>query len=350
MRVHIYAGSLRLVRKSGVGQAAAHQRAALQAVGAEVVAQWQPPAPVVHINTVLPCSLWAARRARRAGARVIWYGHSTQQDFRHSFVGSDLLAPLFKRWLCLCYDQADLILTPTPYSAGILRSYGLRPPVRVLSNGVDTEFFHPDAAHGAAFRQRYGIAPGQQVVISVGHFMQRKGILDFIMLAREFPNVRFLWFGHTDPLLVPRRVRAAMRQAPPNLQFPGFVTQAELRDAYCGADAFVFCTHEETEGIVVLEALACGTPTLVRDIPVYDGWLTDGVQAHKARTNAELRTKLAALLQGRLPDTAAAGRAVAEARALPCIGQSLLQLYEQLEKAPQSTASEPPKLERAPAL
>ena len=100
-------------------------------------------------------------------------------------------------------------------------------------------------------------------VVSAGHFFERKGILDFIALARRMPGVRFFWFGHTDPALVPRAVRKAMQAAPPNLCFAGFVTQAALRDAYCGADAFLFCSHEETEGIVVLEALACGVPVLL---------------------------------------------------------------------------------------
>lgn len=112
--VHIYSGSLALVSKSGVGQAAKHQRAALESVGVHVVTDWDCRAEVVHINTVLPVSLWAARHARRRGQKVIWYGHSTEKDFRNSFTGSNLLAPLFKQWLRLCYNQADLIITPTP--------------------------------------------------------------------------------------------------------------------------------------------------------------------------------------------------------------------------------------------
>ena len=329
-RVHIYTGSLALVGKSGVGQAANHQHAALEQSGVTVVTDWQPRADVIHINTVLPCSFRAAWRARREGIPVIWYGHSTEADFRHSFVGSDLLAPLFKRWLCLCYNQADLILTPTPYAAGILRSYGLRPPVRPLSNGVDTTFFAPDPARRAAFREAYGLAEGDKAVISVGHFMERKGILDFIALARCLPQVRFFWFGYTDPALVPRKIRQAMAAAPANLEFPGFLSQSELRDAYCGADAFLFCSHEETEGIVVLEALACGTPTLLRDIPVYDGWLTDGVNVYKGRDGQELRRKLVGLLYGRLPDLTPAGRTVAEERSLPNIGRALQAIYDAL--------------------
>lgn len=330
MRVHLYTGSLDAVRRSGVGQAVAHQRAMLESAGVEVTESWDTPADAVHINTVLPDAPLAALRARRRGEKVVYYGHSTMQDFRDSFVGSNLLAPLFKRWLCLCYGLGDIVLTPTPYARGILQTYGLPCPVRAMSNGVDTGFFAPDKARGAAFRRKYRLSDDQKVVVSAGHFMQRKGILEFIALARALPLVEFYWFGYTPPALVPAPVRHAMAAAPDNLHFAGFVTQAELRDAYCGADLFCFCSHEETEGIVVLEALACGVPVLLRDIPVYEGWLTDGVNVYKAADDSGFAARAEGILTGTLPDVTAAGRAVAEARSLPRMGQALCGVYREL--------------------
>lgn len=330
MRVHLYTGSLDAVRRSGVGQAVAHQRAMLESAGVEVTESWDTPADAVHINTVLPDAPLAALRARRRGEKVVYYGHSTMQDFRDSFVGSNLLAPLFKRWLCLCYGLGDIVLTPTPYARGILQTYGLPCPVRAMSNGVDTGFFAPDKARGAAFRRKYRLSDDQKVVVNAGHFMQRKGILEFIALARALPLVEFYWFGYTPPALVPAPVRHAMAAAPDNLHFAGFVTQAELRDAYCGADLFCFCSHEETEGIVVLEALACGVPVLLRDIPVYEGWLTDGVNVYKAADDAGFAAKAEGILTGTLPNVTAAGRAVAEARSLPRMGQALCGVYREL--------------------
>lgn len=333
MRVHLYTGSLDAVRRSGVGQAVAHQRAMLESAGVEVTESWDTPADAVHINTVLPDAPLAALRARRRGEKVVYYGHSTMQDFRDSFVGSNLLAPLFKRWLCLCYGLGDIVLTPTPYARGILQTYGLPCPVRAMSNGVDTGFFAPDKARGAAFRRKYRLSDDQKVVVSAGHFMQRKGILEFIALARALPLVEFYWFGYTPPALVPAPVRHAMAAAPDNLHFAGFVTQAELRDAYCGADLFCFCSHEETEGIVVLEALACGVPVLLRDIPVYEGWLTDGVNVYKAADDAGFAARAEGILTGTLPNVTAAGRAVAEARSLPRMGQALCGVYRELRPA-----------------
>ena len=199
-----------------------------------------------------------------------------------------------------------------------------------MSNGVDTRFFAPDKARGAAFRRKYHLSDDQKVVVSAGHFMQRKGLPEFIELAKTLPLVQFYWFGYTAPALVPAPVRRAMAAASDNLHFPGFVSQAELRDAYCGADLFCFCSHEETEGIVVLEALACGVPVLLREIPVYEGWLTDGVNVYKAADDAGFAAKAAGILDGTLPDLTAAGRAVAEARSLPRMGKALCGVYKEL--------------------
>jgi len=334
MKVRLYAGSLRLVEKSGVGQALHHQAAMLESVGAEVTYQNSRDAAFVHINTVFPDSLAAALTARLRGQKVICYGHSTMEDFKNSFRLSNTLSPLFKRWIRLCYSAGDAIITPTEYSKALLESYGIRKPIYALSNGIDTDFFQFRTEYRAAFREKYGLREGEQAVVSVGHYIVRKGILEYIELARSMPQVRFFWFGYTNLNLIPREVRDAIADAPANLSFPGYVGREELRDAYCGCDLFCFMSREETEGIVVLEALACSIPVLVRDIPVYEGWLQDGRNVYKAHDPLSFRRKTEAILSGRAEDLTRCGRSTAEQRSIPRMGRQLLRLYGELSKEP----------------
>lgn len=328
MSVQIYTGSLKLVRKSGVGRAVEHQREMLRRIGVATTDHPQVDARVVHCNTVLPNSLLAALGARLRGKKVVFYGHSTMEDFKESFRGSNLLAPLFRTWIKLCYRCGDVVITPTEYSRRLLVSYGLRRPIYALSNGIDTEFFAPSAARRQAFRARYGLGETDQAVLSVGHTIARKGLVEFVALARSMPETRFFWFGHTPPEVVPPAIRSAIESAPANLTFPGFVEREELRDAYCGCDVFAFLSHEETEGIVVLEALACGVPTVVRDIPVYADWLQDGVQVYKAADDAGARQAVKGLLTGSLPSLAEAGLCTARERSLQTVGEKLRRIYE----------------------
>ena len=327
MSIYLYRGGEKLVGRSGVGQAIRHQAECLSRCGLPVTDRFAPDTDAVHINTVLPDAVVTALLARLRGRKVVWYGHSTMEDFRGSFRGSDLLAPLFRRWLTFCYGLGDVVLTPTPYSRRLLAGYGLRKPVYSLSNGVDVDFFHPDAAAKDTFRKRYHLGANEKTVISVGHTIARKGLPEFLELARRMPDVRFLWFGWTDPRLVPAAITRAIRNAPPNVLFPGFVDLERLREAYQGADVFAFLSHEETEGIVVLEALACGIPTVLRDIPVYDGWLEDRKTVYKASNPGEFQRIVMDLLAGTLPDLTAAGRQAAEERSLETVGERLKDIY-----------------------
>lgn len=130
---------------------------------------------------------------------------------------------------------------------------------------------------GKRFRERYQIPDWKKVVISAGHLIRRKGIFDFLNLAAAMPETLFFWFGGGNRWAVPSDVKRAVRKKTKNVLFAGYVTPQELKEAYCGADAFAFLSYEETEGIVVLEALSCEIPVVARKIPVYDGWLQEGI-------------------------------------------------------------------------
>ena len=99
MKTYIYRGGFPIVEKSGVGKAIEHQEKMLNAVEAPRAARWKE-ATVVHMNTVFPDSVIAAFIAKMQKKKVIYYGHSTMEDFKNSFIGSNLAAPIFKKWIC----------------------------------------------------------------------------------------------------------------------------------------------------------------------------------------------------------------------------------------------------------
>lgn len=119
MKVYIYSELQKKIEKSGVGRAVYHQRKALSALGITVVDSAEA-ADVVHINTVLPNSYRLARRLRRTGKPLVYHAHSTREDFRNSFIGTNLAAGLFQRWITACYELGDVIVTPSEYSKRLL--------------------------------------------------------------------------------------------------------------------------------------------------------------------------------------------------------------------------------------
>ena len=97
-----------------------------------------------------------------------------------------------------------------------------------------------------------------------------------------------------------------------------------------GCDLFLFPTLEETEGIPIIEACACKTKALIRDIPVFDEWLEDGVNVYKAKNLDEFEIKIKKILNNELPDLTEKAYEVAKERDIKEIGKQLKEVYDSL--------------------
>lgn len=330
MKVLLHSDKQKQIEKSGVGRAIKHQMRALELVGVDYTTNPKDDFDIIHINTIFPESYFRGVKAKRQGKKVIYHAHSTEEDFRNSFLFSNQIAPLFKTWLKKCYTSADLLLTPTPYSKELLDNYDLGKEIIAISNGIELNKFKKNKKLALQFREEYGFSKKDKVVMAVGLYIERKGILDFVELAKKMPEYKFIWFGFTNLNLVPQKIREAVRTELPNLFFPGYIPRDVLIGAYSGADLFFFPTHEETEGIVLLEALAIKIPVLIRDIPIYTGWFEDGVNLYKGNSNIEFEDKIKAILEGELPDLTKEGYKEAEKRDISKIGEELKEIYENL--------------------
>lgn len=328
MKVLLYKEDYDVVKDSGVGKAIKHQEKALSEAGINYTTDIKDNYDIVHINTVFPKSYIFTKKCKKKGIPVVYHAHSTEEDFKNSFMFSNQLAPFFKKWLIKCYNNSDLILTPTEYSKELLQKYNLKSPIEVISNGIDLNFWKAKPSDRSVFDEQYNTL-GKKVIVSVGLYIKRKGILDFVELAKRMPEYEFIWFGYTDPKILPQEVRQAVNVKLPNLKFPGYVSSEELRLAYSASDLYFFPTYEETEGIVLLEALATGTNVLVRAIDIYSS-LKDGEQVYKASSVDEFEVKIRGVLTGELPNISKAGHKFVEDKDIAEIGRRLGKLYEEV--------------------
>ncbi len=329
MKVLLYFESESLIQTSGIGRAFEHQKAALTSAGIEFTTDpWDLDYDILHINTCGLNSESIIRNARKNGKKVIYHAHSTEEDFRNSFIMSNMLAPVFKQILITLYTKADAIITPTPYSKQLLENYGITLPIFPISNGIELPLYAPDDEKVKAYRKYFSLKDGDKVVIGVGLPFERKGILDFIEVARALPEYKFIWFGEINPMLVPNEINRAIDNHPFNCIFPGYVKGPIIQGAYQNADCFFFPSYEETEGIVVLEALASHQNVVVRDIGVFNPWLDDKVHCYKGHNNEEFIELVRGCVEHKLPSTKDAGYKVVEERSIDKIGQELKAVYE----------------------
>ena len=333
MKIKLYFGKEEAIKKSGIGRALVHQKQALELHQIPYTTNKKSlDYDVLHINTVWPDSLKVIRHARKNNKKVIYHAHTTEEDFRNSFMFSNLVSPLFRKWLIHLYSKADYIITPTPYSKKVLESYDINLPISAISNGVDLEFFQSTPEQVEVLCKTFKIDDQDQLIISAGWLFERKGFDTFVEVAKKLPNYKFIWFGDVKLSYPTPKIRKLIKQLPENVQLAGYVDATLLRGAYGRSTAFFFPSREETEGIVVLEALACKAQVVVRDIPVFEGWLKTEINCYKGEHVDAFVKILTALVTGEQLSTVEAGYEVAEERSLFKIGLKLKETYEQVLK------------------
>lgn len=331
MKVLLYTEGLKKVGKSGLGKAVQHQINALEENHIEYSLDPKDlkECDIVHINWYLLKSYFLAKKAKKMGKKIVYHAHSTKEDFMNSFKFSNVVAPIFKWWISKCYRLGDVIITPTEYSKRLLEDYHLNRPIYAISNGIHVPFFEKNESYRKEFRKKYHYQDHDKVIMGVGLYLKRKGILDFVELAKRMPEYKFIWFGYLDLKLVPKEIKVAVETKLDNLKFAGYVEQEELRKAYSSCDLYLFPTLEETEGIPILEALVERIPTLVRDIPVFEEY-EENKAVYKAKTIEEFEEKIKNILEKKLPPLEEYGYQVAIQKDTKKVGKQLIEVYKSL--------------------
>ena len=330
MKVCLFFEKEKALRQSGIGRALKHQKKALSLANVDYTLDYKDEYDIIHINTVFSESYHVLRKARKNEKIIIVHGHSTKEDFANSFRCWRLVRPIFNRMVLKMYKNADIIITPTPYSKKLIEGYkGVNCPVYAVSNGIDLNEYSYSEDKIMAFKEYFNITD-QKVVIGVGLFFDRKGIFDFFDVARKMPDVTFIWFGHLSYILTQTRVIKAIKNRPNNVIMPGYIDSDVIKGAFLGANCLFFPSKEETEGIVVLEGLASRIPLVVRNIGVYDPWLVDGQNCLMANSIDGFVEKINYVLNNDLSDVVNRGYETVKERSIEKVGEQLKSIYEKV--------------------
>ena len=233
---------------------------------------------VLHVHTPVPMrNISIVKKAKRRGIPVVMHAHTTAEDSKGTWSGSTVLAGITGMYLTYFYNLGDLVLAPSAWTKSTLEARGVAVPIKVLSNGVDLARFRFDKERRERFRSRYGIPEQSVVAYAIGVVCVKKGVEAFPRLARELPDLRFVWVGRRSMLYQPLRVSRAMKHCPQNAMFIHDVEN--IADAHCGCDLFFTPSFTENQGMAVMEAMAVGRAVVARDLPAYEGLLMNGRSA-----------------------------------------------------------------------
>ena len=222
---------------------------------------------LIHVQTPFVAHLAGRHVARRFGLPLVVSYHTLFEEYFHHYVRwlPRVLTARFARSLSRrqC-RQAECVIAPSAQMRERLLTYGVSRPIEVLPTGIECEEFA--RGDGARFRRDHDIAADRPVALTVSRLAFEKNIrmlIDAIRHARRIcPQILLLIAGHGPA------ESALMRQVDTlglgdSVRFVGYLVRARvLPVCYAAADLFVFASRTETQGLVLLEAMAAGTPVL----------------------------------------------------------------------------------------
>lgn len=222
---------------------------------------------LIHVQTPFVAHYAGCSTAKRYGVPVLATYHTLFEEYLKHYaplIPAGWLRGLARRFSRRQCNALDAVIVPSHAIERRLGDYGVTSPMHILPTGVSLA--QPAESGRDDFRRRHGIDPARPVALFVGRVAHEKNIdylLDVVDLARAWvPDVLLVIAGE-GPALDALRRRVADRGLQPCVQFIGYLDrQRELPACYAAADVFVFASRTETQGLVLLEAMACGLPVV----------------------------------------------------------------------------------------
>ncbi|MCC7111656.1 MAG: glycosyltransferase [Deltaproteobacteria bacterium] len=238
---------------------------------AERFARWRPD--ILHSHTEFTIGLWSASYWRSKlfplGTRRVHTFHTLWTEYLFYLPAPEAITQPLLRYLAprTTKKRFDGVVAPTEKMRDALISdWGITPEwahIDVVPTGIDiSQFARGD---NERFRQRYGIRPDESVVLYLGRIGTEKNVELIINTFAELKRrgeekVRYVIAGGGPQSFMDKLKKQAKDLGLEDIVWTGFVRGQDWLDTYAAADVVLFPSVTETQGLVVVEALAAGVP------------------------------------------------------------------------------------------
>ncbi len=222
---------------------------------------------IIHIQTPFVAHYLGTYLARRLNLPCIETYHTFFEEYLYHYVPfiprpwMRAIARLFTRKQC---NAVDAVVVPSTAMQAVLKNYGVTQIMQIIPTGLELENFKD--CDGQQFRQQHGVDAKRPVLVHIGRVAYEKNI-HFILnmlsqLKKSVPNVLLIIAGE-GPALASLKKQVKQQSLTDNVLFVGYLSRADaLLNCYCAGDVFVFSSRTETQGLVLLEAMALGVPVV----------------------------------------------------------------------------------------
>jgi 1,2-diacylglycerol-3-alpha-glucose alpha-1,2-galactosyltransferase len=252
----------------GVGAAYIEQLNLIQQSKRLVVLQPNEPRPdLVHIHTI-NFRYWLAMLFIKI-PRVV-YVHFLPSTLSSSIKLPRLFFGILKWYVKVFYKTASHLVVVNPIFIDPLMKMGIKQErIVFIPNYVDESKFATKVSN-TSIRKQWQFK--RFTVLGVGQVQHRKGVLDFIEVAKKLPAVDFVWaggFSFKGMTAGYEELKKVMDNPPSNVRFLGIVPREKMNELYHGCDLFFLPSFDELMPMSVLEAAVCDKPILLRDLELY---------------------------------------------------------------------------------
>lgn len=222
---------------------------------------------LVHVHTPFVAHYAGLALARYLDLPVVESYHTFFEQYLDKYVPlvpSAWMRYLARRFSISQCEEVDALAVPSQAMLGVLRGYGIVTPAEVVPTGIELDRFA--GGDGAGFRQRLGITPERPLLVHAGRLAFEKNVEFLIrMMARlkaQCPDALLVIAGEGPARAMLEGLTRRLGLAD-QVRFLGYLMRdGTLESCYSAADAFVFASRTETQGLVLLESLAMGTPVV----------------------------------------------------------------------------------------
>lgn len=222
---------------------------------------------IIHIQTPFVAHYLGIKLSQVLNIPCIETYHTFFEEYFHHYIPllpKVMTGALARRFSRHQGNSLDGMVVPSQPMMDVLRRYGVTTLAGVIPTGLKSESFTP--GNGAAFRKKYGIALERPVLLFVGRVAHEKNI-GFLLhvvnrVRHDIPEVLLLIAGE-GPAREGLEHEVSKSGLSDNVMFIGYLDRyTELNNCYRAADIFVFSSRTETQGLVLLEAMAQGVPVV----------------------------------------------------------------------------------------
>ncbi len=222
---------------------------------------------LVHVQTPFVAHYLGLWIARHLGVPCVETYHTFFEEYLFHyvpFVPRAWMRAAARRFSRAQGGAVDALVVPSSAMRDVLGAYGVRSPMTVIPTGIPLADF--GGGEGRRFREATGIAPDAPLLLFVGRVAHEKNIgflLEVLTRVRRWVPGAMLAVAGEGPALPALRRQACALGVAEAVRFAGYLDRrGALLDCYAAADAFVFASRTETQGLVLLEAMALGIPVV----------------------------------------------------------------------------------------